>query len=94
MPDMGEHTGDVELHTGAALESALAVLPDGVASQGTSVAVLRLPSDVDIESEPNALWHTEACVDGHLVVHIGHEDPATHTSVYDGSVTTSIPCSG
>lgn len=91
-PDRGESTGDVELLTGAALESALAVLPEGVASHVTSVAVLHLPSDVRTESEPEALWHTEECVGGHVVVHIGHEDPATHTSVYDGSVTTSISC--
>ena len=44
------------------------------------------------ESEPvSTIWSTAACDGGHVVMHYGHEDPNTGTSVYDGSVSTTVP---
>jgi hypothetical protein len=92
MPDSERSDGHVELLTGEALESVLAVLPEGVAYQVTSVALVQFPSAMNVRSEPHALWLVPVCVDHHTVVHIGHEDPVTHTSVYDGSLVTSQAC--
>jgi hypothetical protein len=44
------------------------------------------------DNAPSAWWSTSVCENSHVVTYIGHEDPATMTSVLDGSVTTSIGC--
>ncbi|WP_210439524.1 hypothetical protein [Nocardioides xinjiangensis] len=38
------------------------------------------------------IWSTATCEGGHVVMHYGHEDAGAGTSVYDGSVVTSVPC--
>jgi hypothetical protein len=78
--------------TGAALQAALNALPTGVAADVTTVVAIRTagPQDAD-QVEQISYW---ACTDGHITVHVGHTDPVGMTSVYDGSVSTTIPCGG
>lgn len=77
--------------TGDPLESALAPLPYGVADAVIVAYELHLPTGVLDEGTPHQILYHQ-CSGGHIVIHIGHEDPATGTSVYDGSVETSISC--
>ena len=83
--------GSIEILTGAQLESALAVLPYGVADDVTLVLRIELPPGALDEGTPHIIVYHH-CVSGHIVMEVGHEDPATGMSVYDGSVPTTIPC--
>ena len=81
-----------EVLTGERLAAVLATLPDHVAAQVTTVVLVQLPAGTLDDAQPSAWWSTSVCEDSHVVTYIGHEDPATSTSVLDGSVTTSIAC--
>jgi uncharacterized protein YcnI len=82
-----------EVLTGAHLQAVLSVLPPYAAGHVTRVVRIHLPVGATDEPMPNAWWSTSICENGHVVTYIGHEDPATATSVFDGSVTTTLACS-
>lgn len=75
----------------------LASTPTGLLDRmdlvGSTFAVVRTAATADDSHPIETTWDTAACEDGHVVMHYGHEDPNTLTSVYDGAVTTSVPCS-
>jgi hypothetical protein len=82
-----------EVLSGDRLEAVLRALPDGAASPGGFAVAVRLPSDSDnLHDDPQALWYYDTCSGGFVTIYIGHEDPVAAMSVYDGMVTTSMPC--
>ena len=91
-PPPGTDTGSVEVLSGDRLHAVLATLPDYVAAQVTSVVLVHLPHGTLEDNAPSAWWSTSVYENSQVVTYIGHEDPATMTSVLDGSVTTSIAC--
>lgn len=88
----GVGTPRVEVLSGNALDSILKVLPEGVAPLVESAVSLQWTAAGGDESKPNALWITTICVDHHTHVLVGHEDPVSHTSVFDGETVTTQPC--
>jgi hypothetical protein len=59
---------------------------------GDSMFVVATRSGSDDSGQSLSIWSTAVCDGGHVVMHYGHEDAAAGTSVYDGSVVTSVPC--
>jgi hypothetical protein len=92
--------GDGEPHQTAELVGGgfLATVPPDLVDRvdiDRSVFVL-VSLALSVEDPPlqpiSTTWITAACENEHVVMHYGHEDPNTMTSVYDGSVATSVPC--
>jgi hypothetical protein len=83
---------------GGFLASTPSDLADRVDLAGSLFAVVRTGPALAAGDSPSlpieTTWDTASCENGHVVMHYGHEDPNTMTSVYDGPVTTSVPCSG
>jgi hypothetical protein len=88
----------VEVVDGGFLASAPSDLADRVDLAGSLFAVVRTGPALAAGDSPSlpieTTWDTASCENGHVVMHYGHEDPNTMTSVYDGPVATSVPCSG
>lgn len=92
-PDGGHDDGQVHRLSGDALASVLAAIPDDVAARAIAAALSYSPSGSDAQP-PDAHWSITVCVNGHWVMYVGHEDPVTLTSVYDGKVVMSATCTG
>jgi hypothetical protein len=88
-----DHDASVEVVDSGFLASTPSGLLDRVDLDGSMFAVVRTPVAADDSHPIETTWDTAACENGHVVMHYGHEDPNTLTSVYDGAVTTSVPCS-
>jgi hypothetical protein len=84
-----------EIVEGGFLASVPAELSDRVDVDGSLFVVVTTgDAGADSAKPISTTWDTASCENGHVVMHYGHEDPNTMTSVYDGSVSTSVPCSG
>lgn len=85
----------VNIEGGGFLSSVPSELGDRVDVDDSLFVVVRIPPAADdSHGQPiDTTWDTASCEDGHVVMHYGHEDPNTMTSVYDGAVPTSVPCS-
>lgn len=87
----------VEVVDGEFLASTPSDLADRVDLAGSLFAVIRTGASLAASDSPSlpieTTWDTASCENGHVVMHYGHEDPNTMTSVYDGPVVTSVPCS-
>ncbi len=84
----------VELVGGGFLATVPPDLVDRVDIDRSVFVLVSLAVSVD-DSHPlpiTSTWSTAACENSHVVMHYGHEDPNTMTSVYDGSVVTGVPC--
>lgn len=87
----------VEVVDGEFLASTPSDLANRVDLAGSLFAVVRTEPAVVAGDSPSlpieTTWDTASCENGHVVMHYGHEDPNTMTSVYDGPVVTTVPCS-
>ena len=83
-----------EIQGGGFLATVPPDLVDRVDPDASSfVVVTAATTETDSPTQPiSTTWSTAACDGGHVVMHYGHEDPNTGTSVYDGAVSTTVPC--